>query len=145
MHATRRNESAEAGLAQRTIRYGKWGIRIGGVLCVLPIISYVLFGSLGFNALHTSLPKVLALYIVGGCIAGGLVGIVMPIIRSDFMAGVIGSVIGIMGGCAIQIMDPTANAWATDGIVTSILVGVALGGTLGVAYHRSSNDSSEAE
>jgi len=52
MHATKRNESAEAGLAQRTIRYGKWGIRIGGVLCILPIISYVLFGNLGFNALR---------------------------------------------------------------------------------------------
>lgn len=143
MHATERNESAEAGLAQRTIRYGKWGIRIGGVLCILPILSYVLFGNRGFNELHTSLPKVLALYIVGGCIAGALVGVVMPIIRSAFMAGVVGSVIGTIGGCAINIMDPTVNAWAKDEIVISILFGIALGGTLGVAYHRSSNDSSK--
>ena len=139
MHATKRNAPAESDMVHRTARYGKMGIAIGGVLCVLPIASYILFGTRGFDELHTSLPKVLLLYVVGGCVAGALVGIVMPIVRSDFMAGVVGSIIGIMAGCAIQIMDPTGSAWATDGIVTSIIFGIGVGAPSGVLSRRDAN------
>lgn len=140
MHATKQSEPTEVGVVARTTRYSKLGITIGGVLSVLPIVSYILFGSRAFDELHMSLPKILLLYLIGGCVAGALVGIVMPIVRSDLMAGIVGSIIGIMAGCAIQIMDSTGNAWATDGIVTSIIFGIALGGPSGVMSRRSANE-----
>lgn len=129
-----------AGLVRRTVRYSKWGIGIGGFLCILPLLSYLLFGSKAFDELNTSLPKVLLLYIVGGCVAGILVGVVMPIIRSDFMAAVVGSVVGILATGAMQIMETGITTWTFDSIATVVVLGIGLGGALGVAYRRSSND-----
>lgn len=111
MPVTKQNKVDEAGVVTRTAHYGKWGLSLGGVLCVLPILSYLLFGSKAFDDLNTSLPKVLGLYIVGGCVAGALVGLVMPIIESDFVAAVVGSIVGILAAYAIQILDTNIKVW----------------------------------
>jgi uncharacterized membrane protein len=114
-------------------------LAIGSVLCALPLLSYLLFGSTAFNELHTSVLTVVSLYIIGGLVAGGLVGIVMPIIRSDFMAGLVGSVVGILGSLAMQIMDTSVKAWTFDSVATVLVLGIGLGGSLGIAYRRGSN------
>ena len=136
MRVTRQNKADKTGVVTRTARYGKWGLSLGGVLCALPILSYLLFGSKAFDELNTSLPKVLGLYIVGGCVAGALVGLVMPIIESDFIAAVVGSVVGILAACAIQILDTNTQPWTFDSIAIAIVWGVGLGGPLGVSFRR---------
>jgi len=138
MHATKQNNS----IGPRTVRYAKAGLTIGSVLCALPLLSYLLFGNTAFDEFHTSVVAVLLLYVLGGFVAGGLVGIVMPIIRSDFMAGVVGSIVGIIGAFAMQVLDTSAKIWSFDSVATVLVVGIGLGGSIGVIYRRGSNATS---
>lgn len=143
MLVTRQNRVVEEGVRERAVRYGRWGATAGGILCVLPLISYVLGGDMAFNELHTSLPKVITLYIVGSCIVGVLVGIVVPLIKSAAVAGVVGSLIGIAGASAIQIMDSPGDFWTGASIFTIVVEGIGVGGSLGVALYRRSSRTSE--
>lgn len=138
MPATKGNSAGENGVVRRAARYSAWGIGIGSFLSILPLLAYMLFGSKPFADLHTSLPKVLAIYVLGGCIAGALVGLVMPMIRSDVIAAVVGSIVGVLFACAIQIMDASGEGWTSASIFAVVVAGVVIGGSLGVFYRRDS-------
>lgn len=141
MHATKQSNS----LVPRTLHYAKAGLVIGSVLCALPLLSYLLFGNAAFNEFHTPVLTVLLLYVIGGLVAGGLVGIVMPVIRSDFMAGVVGSAVGILGALAMQILDTSAKLRSFDSVATVLVVGIGLGGSIGVIYRRGPSATSRDE
>ena len=136
MLVTKQNRVMEEGVRERAVRYGRWGATAGGILCVLPLISYLLGGDTAFNELHTSLPSVITLYIVGGCTVGVLVGVVMPLIKSAVVGGVVGSLIGIAGASAIQVMDSPSDFWTGASIFAILVEGIGVGGSLGVALYR---------
>lgn len=137
------DHSADGGSrpGRRVSRYAVSGLGMGVFLSVLPVLSFAMFGDKPFVDLHTTLPRVLALYIGGGCIAGALVGLVMPIIRSSFIAGFVGSIVGVIFGCAMHILDTSGKGWTSASVFAVVVTGVALGGSLGVFYrHDSQNE-----
>lgn len=143
MLVTKQNRAVEEGVRERAVRYGRWGATAGGILCVLPLISYMLGGDSAFNELHTSLPKVVMLYIVGSCTIGVLIGVVMPLIKSAVVAGAVGSLIGIAGASAIQIMDSPSDFWTGASIFAIVVEGIGVGGSLGVALYRRSSRAAD--
>lgn len=124
------------GMLKRVVRYGGWGLGIGGFLCLLPVLAYLLAGDRTFLELHTSFPRVVALYLVGGGVAGAIVGVTLPVIQSDVIAAVAGAIIGMLFAVAMKFMENGAAGWHLKDIAVVIILGSALGAPLGVNYRR---------
>lgn len=72
----------------------RWGLKVAGVYCAYVIVLYILTGGNAFMEIGVSLPTVLVVYLLGGVVGGGLVGVLLPIAQSSLLGAM---AIGILG------------------------------------------------
>jgi hypothetical protein len=126
----------------------RWGVRNGiGISLV-----YVGFAALQFlfnmNLRATygdTLVPIVGVYLIGGCLGGALVGLLLPFIRSRTVCGIIGFLVILPTAILTHYVWLTNADWGPSRIATvvfgSLLIGAPLGVSVGEQYVGEVNDS----
>lgn len=123
-------------------RVGDWfagvkgALRIAVIYSLIAVVGYVLRGDELRAQLHVGLVPVLAVYLVGACVSGSIVGLMLPIAqRSGLGAAVVGfiAMLPISAVVALLVVSPE------DLHIVPVLavVQAAIYGGLGGPYLRS--------
>ena len=112
----------------------KWGFSVGAVFAVCAVVLAGLSGSLilvskgrEFNAIALAV-----MYLAGGALAGSIVGLLFPLVRSWAGSAVLGiiAILPLMLGAVILIATQTGG-WSSSHTLTLVIGAVCLGGALG--------------
>ena len=126
----------------------RWGVRNGIGISLI----YVAFAALQFllNA-HVratygdTLVAITGVYLIGGCLGGAMVGLLLPFIRSRSACGIVGFLVVLPMAILIHSVWLTNSDWSPSRIVTvvfgSLMIGVPLGVSVGEQYVSEVNDS----
>jgi hypothetical protein len=110
------------------------GLKIASVYCAYVTVLYLLTGAQAFEDMGVTLPAILAVYLLGGVVGGGVVGLLLPIAQSSLVGAIMIGVFGmipVVTGVAISIDGfPPWNSDTTEAIVFISLILGAYGGYL---------------
>lgn len=125
----------------------KWGLRLASLYCVWIIILIGLNRSLTLKASggHTvNALAVLALYVLGGAIAGAVVGITRPLQRSMIGAMLSGwfAALPVFWGAVFVVRGFVP--WDSESTIIVVAGSLMLGPTLG-AYVKAFNDEEKSQ
>jgi hypothetical protein len=107
------------------------------------VILAVVKGSTTFDSQNTTLLKALAVYWVGGVVAGALVGLFLPLGRHPVGAMVLGALGGVPVFAAAMLASTPAADWGRY-IGLSLAGGAVIGAIAGLVIHVGERDDSSA-
>ena len=115
-----------------------WGARHGAlfgvVFCGLALVAFLIGGHATFEAQHTSLGRVLVLYLVGGVASGIIIGALRPLTARPIGAGAVGFLCGLLFGVLLRIARDGLNDWGGRDAFLVLSIAVALGIPVGLVY-----------
>ena len=98
-------------------------------------LQYLINGPALEAAHGVTLPTVVAVYILGGCIGGALVGLLLPSIRSKLACAVVGIVALLPIAVIVHYSAAGDHAWTPLRIATTIVGPILLGVPLGLSFY----------
>ena len=107
---------------------------MGVALSLLALIVFLIGGEGTFASLHTSFAKAVLAYLLGGIIAGTIVGILRPLARWKAGAVVVGFLASLPVAVLFRLAAVGADGWSKRDTGVSLLFAATLGTSLGVAY-----------
>src|SRR6266568_8317471 len=116
-----RHATTESRLSVRLSWGGRWGLYYGAALSVLATVGYVLKPS-GFAQAGLNYPEVVAFYVIGGPVAGLIVGLLRPVTASVLGAAIVGIVTAVPIGFALTIMLAGMPWTRSHTILVTILI-----------------------
>lgn len=113
----------------RNLLWGvRWGLAFGSVYAVWAGVLFVFRGAAPFQSHEVTVWEAVAVYLVGGVAAGGLMGLLRPLVRwwiGAMLVGMIASVPILLGiaGTATNIAAGETLDWIGVGILAFFLGG----------------------
>lgn len=121
-----------------------WGIRGGvafaGIYSLWVVGLYLFRGSAPFENQGTTLLEVLAAYWFGGAVAGGLVGLLRPLVRWRLGAALVGIVAGIPVGLGIVYAIMGISPWTGEHTFVLAWISVVAGSIAGIGLRAIFHD-----
>ena len=115
---------------------GAWrGLQWGAVLSLYVSVMYVVGKGRALHALGTSLPVMIAAYLVGGGLAGATLGALRPLRRVWWGRLVSGVAAGTAGGLALMVALAPSSRVAVM-VVSAVLFGLVVGGPSALLWLR---------
>jgi len=114
----------------RDIKWGiGWGLWLASGFSVMVVVLAGFRGSTDYPELGLTTPRIIALYYLLALVGGSVVGIFRPFAKSKLGGFAVGSLVGtlIYAGAGFAIKDVE---WQFM-IPTALILGLAVGGTLG--------------
>jgi hypothetical protein len=106
------------------------GVVLAALLSLAAIIVFAVEGAEPFRRLRTSLPIVIAVYILGGIVGGALFGLLLPLTK--WRLGALG--VGIAVACPVYL---GASLVIQDGdIVSGLIAAICVGAIIGYGLWR---------
>jgi hypothetical protein len=129
---------------RRRIHWGaSWGVMLSLVYCAFAIIQFTIQGPALASAVHVTPPAILAVYVAGGIVAGSVVGIALPIARSQVGAGVVGAVAVLPIFVMMRYAQHGSAQWNRMDVFSVVGAAVLVGGGLGLAFREDLTSSRE--
>lgn len=121
------------------------GLAIALLLCVYAAILYLLRGAESFVANDVTLGAAISVYIVGGVIAGAVVGVLLPITRWRWGAALVGFLAAMPVFAIVRALLEGFRPWTSVDTIVMILWALTLGSSVGWIYWRifHSDDSAD--
>ncbi len=110
----------------------QWGAYFGLVYSLIAGVIALLAGSAPFEDAGTTLPKVLAVYLVGGLVVGALIGLLWPMGRSRSGAALLGAVASVPVSCLVLMATEPPSAWR-EAALSYVAIGLVIGPLFGLA------------
>jgi len=108
----------------------RWALVYATVYSVIVMVLALIRGTGPFEALGTSLLRVLAVYWGGALVVGAIVGLLLPLAQaSTWGAMLVGGIAGLPIGCAVTLVTMPQAQWAAN-----VLVGAVCGAMLGILF-----------
>lgn len=114
----------------------RWGVRNGAGIALI----YVLFATLQFvfnanvrSAHGDALVAIATVYLIGGCLGGAIVGLLLPFIRSRAACGMVGFLVILPMAILLHYIWLTNSDWSPDRIAAVLLGSLFIGVPLGVS------------
>ena len=114
------------------LRNLSWGVGLGlafaAAYSLYVAVLYLAEGSQPFDRLHTSLQKVIAIYVIGGVASGAVVGMMRPYLRLRLVAIIVGILAALVVFLGIAVASQgmpwrwTKAAWGSL-VLCSLLLG----------------------
>lgn len=114
----------------------KWGLLFGSALLVIALIVHLLSGERAFSERHTSLEAMAGTYLIGGAIAGALVGALRPLTSTAAGALVVGVTAAIPVMILLRFATRQFDPWQRADTVKVIVLSIILGMPTGLSYRE---------
>jgi hypothetical protein len=112
-----------------------WGIRYAAAYSLVgTLIAVARRGTLAEYGL--TLPWLVGLYVVGGIGAGALAGLLLPLVRGELTAGLVGFVVAAPVMFMFAVALNPADLWSYDTVLAWLLSAALLGPVCGVGLWR---------
>jgi hypothetical protein len=126
----------------------RWGVRNGLGISLVYVAFVALQFILNANMRATyadTLVPIVGVYLIGGCVGGAMVGLLLPFIRSRTACGIVGALVILPMAILLHYVWLTNADWRPSRIATvvfgSLMIGVPLGVSVGEQYVGEVNDS----
>ena len=119
---------------RRLLWGARWGLAFGLAFCGLAIVAFLIGGRATFDAQLTTFEYVLALYLAGGLISGGIVGMLRPLTERPAGAGAVGFLCGLVFGVLLRLAREGLQEWTGRDTFLVLAVAIALGIPVGLVY-----------
>ena len=115
----------------------KWGIAFAAAYSAYALVVYIATGGAALRELHVTLLGVLVTYVIGGALAGAIVGIALPAARGSWIGAMLVGNLAIAsvvtGGCvAMAGFPPWPPGYQFSFLVTTLPLGCYSGWLLRV-------------
>jgi hypothetical protein len=116
-----------------------WGARYGGIFgliySVWAVVSFVVGGQETFARQGTTIGEVIVFYLVGGAVAGAIVGMLRPLTYHRAGAALVGFLAAIPLGVGIKVMLTGFRLWTQVDRITLLLFPLFFGCGAGLVLH----------
>jgi hypothetical protein len=125
----------EPNVARRLQWGAAWGLLLSVPYVLFAAIQYTLNGPAIAAKVHMSFLEAVLVYVAGCLLAGALVGLCLPLMKSKVGCAVVG-VLGILPiAILIRIVTTTGARWEQADFVTVIVGALLLGIPMGVSFY----------
>jgi hypothetical protein len=112
----------------------RWGLAFAAFYSAAAVLIWLVRGDVAFEAQGTSLWQVLLAYVAGGMAAGVVVGLLMPLGRTRFGAGVIGFVAAVPVMFVVGMAVSPPPTWFTRVPIVAFGCAAILGPIVGIQF-----------
>lgn len=107
-----RSEAAAESASARILRGTVFGARMGVYFCALALLVFLIGGNAALAAKgHPSIEKLLPVYMLGSSVAGGIGGLVAPLVTNNLRAALVGAVALMPMGVLWRIASVGFQPW----------------------------------